>query len=217
MRRVWKIILFLFASEHLGIVKDTFDLTNWSLQTVQDNKVVFVNPVKFESPYFYKTDNGYVMTALDGWPTTKNSNQGRTEFRELNGTKGARWDMTFGQHYLDFSISIPTSEKLIFGQIKAEPGPAGGPLKLWSQNGRIWAQQGPHNGKSFPLVGTGYTGQRMNFKIRAGNGTVTVQMNSTTIEFSSLQQDNYFKVGNYYHGRGTGSILLHSLNVRHTV
>jgi hypothetical protein len=193
------------------------DWSNWKLQTVSDGKVVFVDPSKFTSPYFYFQNNVYNMKTLYGWPTTQNAKYPRTELRELNNTKNAEWRLDTGMHVLEFEISILTKDKLIFSQIKSDPGPTGGPLKLWSLNGRIWAQQGPHSGKTFTML-ENYNNQKLHFLIVATNNIVTVTLNKqTTIFFNSTQQNNYFKVGNYYHGNSSSTVLLHSLKITHTV
>lgn len=196
---------------HNGTSNGSFDFTNWQLQTVENNTVVFVDPKTYSSPLFYHTPFGYLMTSEAGGATTKNSQFPRTELRDLK-----EWSMDGAYQYMNFSMSIMTNDKLIFGQIKSNPTPSGGPLKLWSENGKLWAQQGPHNGPTYPL-GDHYTGQQFNVSIMAGFGEVSIRFNSVLVQFKSNQTTNYFKVGNYYHGSSKASVLLHSLFVKHTV
>jgi hypothetical protein len=189
-------------------------LGDWKLQTVDNGKVVHVDPNTFESPYFYKDTKGVHMNVDSTWPTTANSKHPRTELREMILGKNADWSIFTGKHYMNFSCQIKTPKKMIFAQIKSSPGPSGAALKLWSENGKIWAQQGPHSGPTFVFM-TNYNSQILKFKISAYEGNVYISDENKSFKFPSVLVSNYFKVGNYYHGSGIGKFILLDVSVKH--
>lgn len=189
------------------------DLSGWLLQTVVDNKFKQLNPIGFESDYFYTQNRGYVLKVNGNWPTTKNSKFPRTEFRESLNGKPIDWSMTSGRHMLNVSIRIDTSERKIITQIKSNPSTSGAVIKVWAENNKIWGQCGPHGGQKFVLTNN-YNKEILNYSIDVENGVATFVMDSKTFECKSTIQSNYFKVGNYLQtvGNITSQITIFDLS-----
>lgn len=199
------------------------DLSQWKLTLPVDSeaeksgKAAEVQPAQLvkgyrNDPFFQHTADGSLQfwCPVDG-ATTENTTYPRCELRELVDPTDDKvvWGAA-GSHVLDARctvIEVPSSQKVIIGQIHSYSGKARPLIKLQFFKGRIEAlvKKSPTQGgdlkKTFPEVGLGVP-LMYQIKLSDGKLQITVNDSAKTIDVYELdpqwaEQTFYFKAGVY--------------------
>jgi hypothetical protein len=211
------------AAEAAKSPGDKFDLTHWKLTLPVDaagttsGKATEVSAAQLASGY---TNAQYFQTGVDGtmvfWcpvngATTEGSDFPRSELREMLDPANSDVNWTaHGTHILEAQCrvtEVPSSQKVIIGQIHGFSGAARPLIKLQFFKGRIEAQVklSPNNGTDrklvFPEVGLN---NDINYQIKLQDGRLDVTVNGETRTENIFGNDAdwanqtfYFKAGAY--------------------
>lgn len=202
---------------------DDFDLTHWKLTLpasasgTADGKPVEIPAAQLSAGYtselfFYSGVNREMIfwCPVDG-VTTKGSAYPRTELREVivPTDDNVCWAAP-GTHVLDVRCrvsEVPSSQKVIVGQIHGFSGEARPLIKLQFVKDRIEAlvKESPKEPKdlklTFPEVGLG---KDFDYEIKLQDGLLSVTVNGRTQSINVFEKDPewatqtlYFKVGAY--------------------
>lgn len=198
------------------------DLTHWKLTLPISSADSDTNPLEFPADRI-AVDHSYrkyIQLASDGalvfWcpvngVTTKNAKYPRCELRELVDPHDDNvcWSAP-GTHILDATcrmIEVPSSQKVIIGQIHGHSGKAQPLIKLQYFKGRIEALVKEHASRdketklTFPQVGLE---KDFDYQIRLQDGVLNVTVNNQTQSVNVFANDSqwsdqtlYFKAGAY--------------------
>lgn len=202
---------------------EKFDLSHWKLTLPIDasgsnqGKAVEVSSADLadgytHADYFHTDANGSVVfwSPVTG-ATTENSDYPRSELREMLDPRdpGVNWTAD-GIHILDATCrvtEVPSSRKVIIGQIHSYSGKAKPLIKLQFYKGRIEAlvKVSPNSGKdrklTFPQVGLD---NEIVYRIMLQDGVLTLNVNGTAQTENIFENDSdwahqtfYFKAGAY--------------------
>jgi len=200
-----------------------FDLSHWKLTLpvsasgTAEGKATEISAAQLTAGY---TNADYFHTGTDGtmvfWcpvngATTEGSEYPRSELRELidPADDNVCWAAP-GTHILDARCrvsEVPSSKKVIIGQIHGYSGKANPLVKLQFFKGRVEAlvKESPRKGKdlklTFPQVGLD---KDFDYQIELQDGLLSVTVNGTTQTVNVFEKDPqwasqtlYFKVGAY--------------------
>ena len=163
--------------------------------------------------YFYRgADGAIVFWCPVTGATTSGSSYPRTEFRELldPSDNSVNW-LGYGTHLMNAQckmFQVPSTNKVIIGQIHSYTGAARPLLKLQYNNGTIDAlvKQSPTSDTDthFPFPGNVGLSNRIIYQIKMVDGLLTMVVNGSTQSVNVFQTDpawtnqtHYFKAGNY--------------------
>jgi hypothetical protein len=201
-----------------------FDLSHWKLTLPVDSNGANIGTAAevqvaqmvagyTNASYFYTASDGAMLfwCPVDG-ATTSGSTYPRSELREMlsPGSTSVNW-MGYGTHLLTAQCKltqIPSSKKVIIGQIHSFTGNAYPLLKLQYNNGNIEAlfkfSPNSHVDTKY-TVATGIAlSNSINYQIKMVNGLLTATVNGNTqgtniflTDPAWTNQTFYFKAGNY--------------------
>lgn len=202
---------------------DHFDLSHWKLTLptstsgTTDGRPEEIPPEKLSAGYssdrfFYSgTNEEMVFWCPVNGVTTKGTDYPRTELREMidPGDDNVCWAAP-GTHVLDVRCrvsEVPSSQKVVIGQIHGYSGKARPLIKLQFFKGRIEAlvKESPTKGKdlklTFPEVGLD---KDFDYEIQLHDGLLNVSVNGSMQSIKVFEKDPewaqqtlYFKVGAY--------------------
>ncbi len=200
-----------------------YDLSHWKLTLPQSadgaasGKATEVWPAQLsagfaDGKYFYTgTDGTMVFWCPVSGARTENTEYSRTELREMinPADDDVCWAAS-GTHIMDVRcrvIEVPSSRKVIIGQIHSYSGKARPLIKLQFYKGRIEAlvKSSPARGRdiklTFPDVGLD---KDFDYQIKLQDGLLSITVNGTTQAENILERDAnwgnqtfYFKAGVY--------------------
>lgn len=226
---------------------ENFDLSHWKLTLpvdasgTSDGKAMEVSAAEVATGY---TNADYFHTGPDGtmvfWApvngaTTPGSDFPRSELREMLDPSDSDVNWTAdGIHILEAQCrvtEIPSSEKVIIGQIHSRSGKARPLIKLQFHKEKVEAlvklspEQGKDQKLAFPEVGMN---KDIDYRIKLEDGLLSVTVNGGTQKVHILENDAdwanqtfYFKAGAYCQdneGPATegARVSFSSLSVSHT-
>jgi hypothetical protein len=201
-----------------------FDLSHWKLQlptaggilTCTGGSVDEVKPaplVGFTNAYFYTgTDGAMVFWAPINGATTSGSSFPRSELREelSPGSDSVNWT-PYGTHILDAQckvLQVPSTKKVIIGQIHGFSSAALPTVKIYYNNGNTYGtvktnSTDDNSDHQFPSVSVGLSNS-ITYEIKLVNGLVSIVINNHTNSLNIFQSDpnytnetQYFKAGDY--------------------
>jgi hypothetical protein len=222
--------------------KDNFDLDHWKLQLpvnssgelsgTTDAAEVSVTQLNngLTNAYFNGFTNAYFYTGADGemvfWApvtgaTTSGTTYPRSELREMLNTNNTSVNWKgYGAHALNVQckvLQVPSSGKVIIGQIKGFTGNAYPLVKILYYNGTVQGivKTNSSNDASdykFPTVNVGL-GNSINYQVQMVNGLITIAVSGSsggvTNALNVFQTDPdwatntlYFKAGDYCQDNG---------------
>ena len=190
-----------------------FDLSHWKL-TLPYADAAEIDPAQLSGGF----TNAYFFTATDGamafWcPVALNGSNGfpRSELRELVNPTNDNQNWTgFGSHILDAQcavLQIPSSQKVVIGQIHSATGAELPLVKLQYNSGRVEAlvKQSPTDETDTHLdFGPAEIGAPLNYELSLENGLLSVTVNGSNqamnvfaIDPNWQFQTFFFKAGDY--------------------
>jgi len=215
-----------------------FELTHWKL-TLPDASASEISPAQLTAG----STNSYFATGADGamtfscpvtGGTTMGSSYPRSELRELVDPRNDNVNWTgYGTHVLNAQCrvkEVPSSKKLIIGQIHAFSGNAYPLVKLQFNNGLMEAlvKESPSSPAdttlTFANVGLS---NLISYQLKMVDGLLSVTVNGTTQSVNVFQTDPawtnqtfYFKAGNYCQDNSGATnegavVSFYQLNVEH--
>lgn len=224
-----------------------FDLSHWKLTlpiTAPENQAGAPTEISAaqlqagysDSRWFHSNSRGEMVfwCPVDG-ATTKGSDYPRTELREVINPKDDNvcWSAK-GTHVLNVRCrvtEIPSSGKVIVGQIHGYSGKARPLIKLQFYKGRVEAlvKESPNKGRDIKLV-IAEVGldTEFDYRIRLHNGLLSITVNDAEQSINVFEKDPewsmqtmYFKVGAYVQdNEGPSSegarVLISRLTVSHS-
>ncbi|HUI05467.1 MAG TPA: polysaccharide lyase family 7 protein [Verrucomicrobiae bacterium] len=201
-----------------------FDLSHWKLTLPVDSSggtngtATEIPTAQLVAGY---TNAAYFYTGADGamvfWcpvtgATTSGSDYPRTELRELlnPSDSSVNW-VGYGTHLMDAQcqmIQVPSTKKVIIGQIHGYTGAARPLLKLQYNNGTIDAlvKESPNSDTDthFPFPSNVGLSNNITYQIKMADGLLSMVVNGSTQSVNVFQTDPawtnqtlYFKAGNY--------------------
>jgi len=192
-----------------------FDLSHWKL-TIPDANASEFYPARLtagltNSSFYTGADGAMVFWCPVTGGTTSSSSYPRSELRELLDPNDDNVNWTgYGTHILNAQCKvtrIPSSQKVIIGQIHSFTGNAYPLVKLQFNNGTVEAlvKQSPNSSADtklfFPNVGLS---NAITYQIRVENGLLSMTVNGSNQSVNVFQTDPdwtnqtfYFKAGNY--------------------
>jgi len=201
-----------------------FDLSHWKLTLPVDSSggtngtAAEIPTAQLVAGY---TNADYFYTGADGamvfWcpvtgATTSGSSYPRTELRELLNPNddSVNW-VGYGTHQMDAQcqmIQVPSTKKVIIGQIHSYTGAALPLLKLEYNSGTIDAlvKESPNSDTDthFPFPSNVGLSNNITYQIKMVDGLLTMVVNGSTQSVNVFQTDPawtnqtlYFKAGNY--------------------
>lgn len=215
-----------------------FDLSRWKL-TLPDAGASEFYPAHlttgFTNFFFYTgADGAMVFGCPVTGGTTSGSSYPRSELRELLDPNDDNVNWTgYGTHILNAQCKvtqIPSSQKVIIGQIHSFTGNAYPLIKLQFNNGTIEAlvKQSPNSSTDTKLIFANVgLSNAITYQIKVVNGLLSIAVNGATQSVNVFQSDPdwtnqtfYFKAGNYCQDNsGTNSegavVSFHQLSVSH--
>ncbi len=203
--------------------KHDFDLSHWKLALPVDSNgktkgramevlVADLNSGYSHDPYYYRGTEGQLIfwSPVTG-ATTQNTKYPRSELRELiePGDDNVCWRGP-GTHTLRARcrvLEVPSSEKVIVGQIHSHSGQARPLIKLLFSKGRIEAfvKEKASEGKDLKLIFAEIgLDKDLDYEIKLHDGMLSVTVNGETQAVDVFMNDRnwakqtfYFKVGAY--------------------
>lgn len=230
---------------------DNFNLSTWKLTIPADSlggivgtALEIVNLTGYESQYFYDAPDGAMVfrASVDG-ATTKGSSYPRSELREMNGTKGAAWNLALGGTMTaTLKVdAVPTynygaTGRVIVGQIHGVDNEL---IRLyWDKNtvyfvndlaGATNKETTFHFKNALGEAPQIDLGEKFSYKIDAHGSTLSVSIYADGDVYTSVTQINsiwqsdtlYFKAGLYMgvnetSGTGMGQVSFYGLDFGHT-
>lgn len=200
----------------------SIDLSKWKLtlpvdaKGSRDGKPQEVGPKElvagFQSEYFKVDDRGVVRfwCPVDG-VTTKGTDYPRSELREMLAPDDSSINWRFGGTHVMKArcriVQLPSSPKVVIGQIHGYSGTARPLIKLQYNKDRVEAlvKISPNSGKDQKLTFAGMTTKEdLVYEIKLDEGTLFVTVNGSTQSVDVLANDRgwadetfYFKAGVY--------------------
>ncbi len=222
------------GSAHPGphLPGQVLDLHNWylTLPTGADHKPdTVLQPAlsTYSSPFFQldAAGDGVVLTSDAGGVTTENSTYPRSELREMNGDKRARWSNRNGVHTLEVRQSVttlpPVKPEVVTAQIHDAKDDV---IEVRVEGNRLLASY--DDGKGEFVIDPDYVlGTPYDLAIVAAAARIEVFYNGADAGGAALTGDDwYFKTGSYLQSnvsRGdaadaVGQVVLYALSVTHT-
>ena len=217
------LLFLLTASASLLHAADNFDLSHWKLTLpVGESGAIESHPMEVQAEklssgymhaeYFYKNAEGQMVfwCPVTG-SKTENTEFPRSELREvINPTDDNVCWAALGTHTLQARcrvIEVPSTQKVIIGQIHGYSGKAKPLIKLQFFNGRVEAlvKESASKGKdlklTFPEVGMD---KDFDYEIKLLDGLLSITINGSTQSVNVFEKDPewakqtlFFKVGAY--------------------
>lgn len=216
-----------------------FDLSHWKL-TLPDATATEIPAALLVAGY---SNGAYFFTGTNGamvfWSpvtggTTGDSSFPRSELRELLVSTDDNLNWTgHGTHTLDAQcqvLQVPSTKKVVIGQIHTFGGDASPLVKLQFANGLVEAlvKPSPHSGadSNFPFMNVGLS-NLISYRIQLADGWLTLNVNGSNRTVNVFQTDPawaaqgfYFKAGSYCQDNAgvpqEGALVsFHELNVTH--
>jgi hypothetical protein len=239
-------LMILFLTVTRGLALDprfppghNFDLSHWYL-TLPDAQASTISPALltagFTNSYFETgTDGAMVFLCPVTGGTTSGSDFPRCELRELLDPtdNGVNWS-GFGGHVLSAQCKVmrlPSSRRVVIGQIHSFLGAAPPLVKLSYNNGAVEAlvriEADSSTDVRFPLT-TVALSNAINYQITLRDGILSVTVNGMNLSTNVFladptwkQQTFYFKAGNYCQDNSgpTNEISIvsfYQLNIQHS-
>ena len=216
-----------------------FDLSHWYL-TLPDAMASTISPAQltagFTNAYFHTGADGAMVfyTPVTGG-TTSGSDYPRCELRELLDPtdNGVNWP-GFGRHVMSAQckvMQLPSSRRVVIGQIHSYLGAAPPLVKLSYNNGAVEAlvrmEAASSTDVRLPLTNVGLS-NAINYQITLSDGILSITVNgvnlSTNVFLADpawMQQTFYFKAGNYCQDNSgptneASIVAFYQLNVQHS-
>jgi hypothetical protein len=216
-----------------------FDLSHWYL-TLPDANASTISPVLLSAGF----TNDHFETSSDGamlfWcpvtgGTTSGSDFPRCELRELLDPADNRTNWSgYGRHVLNAQckvVKVPSSKRVVIGQIHSFLGDAPPLVKLSYNNGLVDAlvrlDVTSLSDVRFPLAVVGLSNV-INYQITLRDGILSIGVNGSSLTTNVFQADPawqkqtfYFKAGNYCQDNSGATnegamVSFYSLSVQHS-
>lgn len=215
-----------------------FDLSRWKL-TLPDSSASETSPglltTGFTNSFFYTGADGAMVFACPvTGGTTSGSSYPRSELRELLDPSDDNVNWTgYGTHIVNAQCKvtqIPSSQKVIIGQIHSFTGNAYPLIKLQFNNGTVEAlvKQSPNSSTDTKLTYANVgMSNAITYQIKVVEGLLSIAVNGATRSVNVFQSDPdwtnqtfYFKAGNYCQDNSglnsEGAVVsFHQLSVTH--
>lgn len=208
------------------------DLKNWNLTlptgtSGKPDTVLQPQLATFSSPFFQldAAHDGVVLTSDAGGVTTENSTYPRSELREMNGDRLAKWSNRSGVHTLEVRQSVialpPVKPEVVTAQIHNAKSDV---IEIRLEDNRLLASYDDGDGE-FVIDPAYVLGTPYDLRIVAAAGRIDVFYNGALAGGAALAGDDwYFKTGSYLQSnvsRGdaadaVGQVVLYTLTVNHT-